>query len=107
MTGEPPMTADLPPCGGDVRHDRGGREGAPILTIPTFAAKSLWGEVRVGGTSRRNGQTKALVLKPLLGGRMFFYLSKILWFFAQPLNLAILLIFAGLLAAAFGMRRTP
>ena len=25
------VTANLPPCGGDVRQDRGGREGAPSL----------------------------------------------------------------------------
>ncbi|UCI33449.1 YdcF family protein [Mesorhizobium sp. B4-1-4] len=36
---------------------------------------------------------------------MFFYLSKIFWFFIQPLNLAILLLLAGLLAALFGHRR--
>src|SRR5262245_2447139 len=26
--------SDLPPCGGDVRQDRGGREGTAIVTIP-------------------------------------------------------------------------
>ncbi|BCG94797.1 YdcF family protein [Mesorhizobium sp. 131-2-1] len=36
---------------------------------------------------------------------MFFYLSKIFWFFIQPLNLAIFLLLAGLVAAAFGRRR--
>ncbi|MDX8436516.1 YdcF family protein [Mesorhizobium abyssinicae] len=36
---------------------------------------------------------------------MFFYLSKIFWFFIQPLNLAIFLLLAGLLAAVFGRRR--
>jgi uncharacterized SAM-binding protein YcdF (DUF218 family) len=36
---------------------------------------------------------------------MFFYLSKIFWFFIQPLNLAIFLLAAGLLAAIFGRRR--
>lgn len=36
---------------------------------------------------------------------MFFYLSKIFWLFIQPLNLAIFLLLAGLLAAAFGRRR--
>ncbi|TPL08358.1 YdcF family protein [Mesorhizobium sp. B2-4-14] len=36
---------------------------------------------------------------------MFFYLSKIFWFFIQPLNLAILLLLAGLLAALFDHRR--
>jgi len=36
---------------------------------------------------------------------MFFYLSKILWFFVQPLNLAVLLLFAGGVAAAAGRRR--
>ncbi|TPN39420.1 YdcF family protein [Mesorhizobium sp. B2-3-3] len=36
---------------------------------------------------------------------MFFYLSKIFWFFIQPLNLAIFLLLAGLLAALFGRRR--
>ncbi|RWD96833.1 MAG: YdcF family protein, partial [Mesorhizobium sp.] len=36
---------------------------------------------------------------------MFYYLSKILWFFVQPLNLAIFLLLPGLLAAVFGRRR--
>ena len=36
---------------------------------------------------------------------MFFYLSKIFWFFIQPLNLAIFLLLAGLLAALLGRRR--
>ena len=36
---------------------------------------------------------------------MFFYLSKIFWFFVQPLNLAIFLLLAGLLAALIGRRR--
>lgn len=36
---------------------------------------------------------------------MFFYLSKIFWFFVQPLNLAIFLLLAGLLAALVGRRR--
>lgn len=36
---------------------------------------------------------------------MFFYLSKIFWFFIQPLNLAIFLAFAGLLAMSLGRRR--
>jgi uncharacterized SAM-binding protein YcdF (DUF218 family) len=36
---------------------------------------------------------------------MFFYLSKIFWFFIQPLNLAIFLLAAGLLAAISGSRR--
>jgi uncharacterized SAM-binding protein YcdF (DUF218 family) len=36
---------------------------------------------------------------------MFFYLSKIFWFFMQPLNLAIFLLLAGLLAALFRRRR--
>ena len=31
---------------------------------------------------------------------MFYILSKVFWFFAQPLNLAIFLLVAGLLAAA-------
>ena len=35
---------------------------------------------------------------------MFFYLSKIFWFFIQPLNLAIFLLLAGLLAAMIGRR---
>ncbi|RWC34374.1 MAG: YdcF family protein [Mesorhizobium sp.] len=35
---------------------------------------------------------------------MFFYLSKIFWFFIQPLNLAIFLLLAGLLAATIGRR---
>ncbi|MBZ9677766.1 YdcF family protein [Mesorhizobium sp. ES1-1] len=36
---------------------------------------------------------------------MFFYLSKIFWFFIQPLNFAIFLLLAGLLAATIGRRR--
>ncbi|MBZ9774894.1 YdcF family protein [Mesorhizobium sp. CO1-1-8] len=36
---------------------------------------------------------------------MFFYLSKIFWFFIQPLNLAIFLLLAGLLSAMIGRRR--
>ncbi|PWK69824.1 YdcF family protein [Aminobacter sp. AP02] len=36
---------------------------------------------------------------------MFFYLSKIFWFFVQPLNLAIFLLAAGLIASFFGRRR--
>ncbi|MER8374031.1 YdcF family protein [Mesorhizobium sp. M1406] len=36
---------------------------------------------------------------------MFFYLSKIFWFFIQPLNLAIFLLLAGLFAAMIGRRR--
>ncbi|TGQ72704.1 MAG: YdcF family protein [Mesorhizobium sp.] len=36
---------------------------------------------------------------------MFFYLSKIFWFFIQPLNLAIFLLLAGLVSAMFGRRR--
>jgi uncharacterized SAM-binding protein YcdF (DUF218 family) len=36
---------------------------------------------------------------------VFFVLSKIFWFFAQPLNLAIFLLLAGLLAALFGRRK--
>jgi uncharacterized SAM-binding protein YcdF (DUF218 family) len=36
---------------------------------------------------------------------MFFYLSKFLWFFVQPLNLAIFLLAAGLIATMFGWRR--
>lgn len=36
---------------------------------------------------------------------MFFYLSKIFWFFIQPLNLAIFLLLAGLIAAMIGRRR--
>lgn len=36
---------------------------------------------------------------------MFFYLSKIFWFFAQPLNFAIFLLAAGLVASLFGWRR--
>ncbi|TIT04134.1 YdcF family protein [Mesorhizobium sp.] len=36
---------------------------------------------------------------------MFFYLSKLLWFFVQPLNFAIFLLLAGLVAAMFGRRR--
>lgn len=35
---------------------------------------------------------------------MFFYLSKIFWFFIQPLNLSIFLAFAGLLAMFLGRR---
>ncbi|GLS29487.1 Uncharacterized SAM-binding protein YcdF, DUF218 family [Mesorhizobium albiziae] len=36
---------------------------------------------------------------------MFFYLSKIFWFFAQPLNFSIFLVIASLLAVFFGRRR--
>ncbi|MCZ8545103.1 YdcF family protein [Mesorhizobium qingshengii] len=36
---------------------------------------------------------------------MFFYLSKIFWFFIQPLNLTIFLLLAGLIAAVIGRRR--
>ena len=36
---------------------------------------------------------------------MFFYLSKIFWFFVQPLNLAIFLLLAGLVGLRFGRRR--
>jgi uncharacterized SAM-binding protein YcdF (DUF218 family) len=36
---------------------------------------------------------------------MFFYLAKIFWFFAQPLNLAIFLLLAGLVAALLGWRQ--
>lgn len=36
---------------------------------------------------------------------MFFYLSKIFWFFAQPLNFAILLLAFGLAASFSGRRR--
>lgn len=36
---------------------------------------------------------------------MFFYLSKIFWFFAQPLNFAIFLLAVGLGASFFGRRR--
>ncbi|MER9302319.1 YdcF family protein [Mesorhizobium sp. M0293] len=36
---------------------------------------------------------------------MFFYFSKIFWFFIQPLNLAIFLLLAGLLAAMIGRPR--
>ncbi|MHA6642223.1 YdcF family protein [Mesorhizobium sp. A623] len=36
---------------------------------------------------------------------MFFILSKIVGFFIQPLNFAILLLFAGLVATVFGRRR--
>ena len=37
---------------------------------------------------------------------MFFYLSKIVWFFVQPLNLAIFVLLASLIAAALGRRRS-
>lgn len=37
---------------------------------------------------------------------MFFYAAKILWFFVQPLNLAIFLLLAGLLAGFLGWRRS-
>ncbi|HEV2899074.1 MAG TPA: YdcF family protein [Pseudaminobacter sp.] len=37
---------------------------------------------------------------------MFFYLSKVFGFFAQPLSFSILLLAAGLLAVFFGWRRT-
>ena len=36
---------------------------------------------------------------------MFFYLSKVFWFFVQPLNLTIFLLLAGLVAAMIGSRR--
>ncbi|MGX7872939.1 YdcF family protein [Mesorhizobium sp. ORM6] len=36
---------------------------------------------------------------------MFFYLSKVFWFFIQPLNLTILLLLAGLIAGMIGRRR--
>jgi len=36
---------------------------------------------------------------------MFFYVAKILWFFVQPINLAIFLLLAGLLAGVLGRRR--
>lgn len=36
---------------------------------------------------------------------MFFYLSKIFWFFLQPINLIGMLILAGIALAAFGWRR--
>ncbi|WP_457150872.1 YdcF family protein [Mesorhizobium sp. P5_C1] len=36
---------------------------------------------------------------------MFFYLSKVFWFFVQPLNLTIFLLLAGLVAAMIGRRR--
>ena len=36
---------------------------------------------------------------------MFFYLSKIFWFFAQPLDLSIFLLLAGLFAGLIGRRR--
>jgi uncharacterized SAM-binding protein YcdF (DUF218 family) len=36
---------------------------------------------------------------------MFFYLSKIFWFFIQPLNLTIFLLLAGQIAAMIGRRR--
>jgi uncharacterized SAM-binding protein YcdF (DUF218 family) len=36
---------------------------------------------------------------------MFFLLSKVFWFFIQPLNLTIFLLLAGLLAAMIGRRR--
>lgn len=36
---------------------------------------------------------------------MFFYVAKIGWFFIQPLNLALFLLLAGLLAGLFGRRR--
>ncbi|MEW6632520.1 MAG: YdcF family protein [Pseudomonadota bacterium] len=36
---------------------------------------------------------------------MFFFLSKVFWFFIQPLNLAIFLLLAGILAGSFRRRR--
>ena len=36
---------------------------------------------------------------------MFFYLTKIFWFFVQPLNLALFLLAAGSLLAILGRRR--
>ncbi|TPI38819.1 hypothetical protein FJ414_11025 [Mesorhizobium sp. B3-1-6] len=31
---KPSATANLPPCGGDVRQDRGGCEGTPAFKLP-------------------------------------------------------------------------
>lgn len=36
---------------------------------------------------------------------MFYYLSKVFWFFIQPLNLTIFLLLAGLIAGLIGRRR--
>ena len=36
---------------------------------------------------------------------MFFFLSKVFWFFIQPLNLTIFLLLAGLIAGMIGRRR--
>jgi uncharacterized SAM-binding protein YcdF (DUF218 family) len=36
---------------------------------------------------------------------MFFYLSKVFWFFIQPLNLTIILLLLGLIAGVIGRRR--
>ena len=36
---------------------------------------------------------------------LFFYLSKIIWFLAQPLNLAIFLLVFSLLVALLGWRK--
>lgn len=36
---------------------------------------------------------------------MFFYLSKIFWFFIQPINLAVVLLILGVVAGALGWRR--
>jgi uncharacterized SAM-binding protein YcdF (DUF218 family) len=36
---------------------------------------------------------------------MFFYLSKVFWFFIQPLNLSIFLLLAGVIAVTFGRWR--
>jgi uncharacterized SAM-binding protein YcdF (DUF218 family) len=36
---------------------------------------------------------------------MFFYVSKTFWFFAQPLNLAMFVLLAGLVATLFGRKR--
>ena len=56
---------------------------------------------RPAGSSRRSGGR----VEPDLGaGGMFFYLSKIFWFFAQPLNLAHLPARWRLLLAMFGWR---
>lgn len=36
---------------------------------------------------------------------MFFFLSKLFWFFVQPLNLAVILLLTGLIAGFFGRRK--
>jgi uncharacterized SAM-binding protein YcdF (DUF218 family) len=56
-------------------------------------------------TERSNLQSALAGDGRCAGGCVFFYLSKIFWFVAQPLNFAIFLLLIGLLAALFGRRK--